>query len=317
MKKNKKGFTLIELLAVIIILGVLMIIAIPSVTTYIQSSRKSAFIDTGAAYVDAVRNKTNEAAKIKLYATDTLYMIPVGHEKAKACVSVETGGQSPFSDEWTYAYVGVTYDGQGYDYYFIAEDGAAQGVPFMDQKTLTDKGTEKLYSSTSDPEYSNNVGDELHTALKNIYEQSVSGGVDHYQPTSVTTFANLLNKTNASTAPTKIQFVYASTSECSNQGTAATTIGGGGSGTTNTCEWQLDSGRCSTNASGQNGAVPRSALPECTQSISGQTQKVLDCGQGKKACRTSSGSTTYTCRTSGCSSENLVYSWKNATCTCS
>lgn len=35
MKKNNKGFTLIELLAVIVILGLLMAIAIPSVTRYI------------------------------------------------------------------------------------------------------------------------------------------------------------------------------------------------------------------------------------------------------------------------------------------
>ena len=39
MKMNKKGFTLIELLAVIIILGVLMIIAIPSVTTNQQLTK--------------------------------------------------------------------------------------------------------------------------------------------------------------------------------------------------------------------------------------------------------------------------------------
>ena len=39
--KNNKGFTLIELLAVIIILGILMIIAIPSVTKYITDSRKN------------------------------------------------------------------------------------------------------------------------------------------------------------------------------------------------------------------------------------------------------------------------------------
>ena len=52
MKKlNKKGFTLIELLAVIIILGVLMIIAIPSVTEYISSSRKSAMVDTADGYI--------------------------------------------------------------------------------------------------------------------------------------------------------------------------------------------------------------------------------------------------------------------------
>lgn len=35
--KKKNGFTLIELLAVIIILGILMIIAIPSITKYISS----------------------------------------------------------------------------------------------------------------------------------------------------------------------------------------------------------------------------------------------------------------------------------------
>ena len=39
MKRNNKGFTLVELLAVIVILGLLMAIAIPSVTKYITQSR--------------------------------------------------------------------------------------------------------------------------------------------------------------------------------------------------------------------------------------------------------------------------------------
>ena len=38
-KTNNKGFTLIELLAVIVILALLMMIAIPSVTRYITQSR--------------------------------------------------------------------------------------------------------------------------------------------------------------------------------------------------------------------------------------------------------------------------------------
>ena len=41
MKKiNKKGFTLIELLAVIVILGIIMVIAVPMVQEYILKSRK-------------------------------------------------------------------------------------------------------------------------------------------------------------------------------------------------------------------------------------------------------------------------------------
>ena len=144
---NKKGFTLIELLAVIIILGILMIIAIPSVTSYIQNSRKSAYVDTAVAYADAVMKEVNGGKNLRLYSTNTLYMIPVGHDKTPSCVTLESGGQSPFDDMWRYAYVGVTYDGKGYNYYFIGEDKAGQGISFIDKKTLTDDGTDYLYSA--------------------------------------------------------------------------------------------------------------------------------------------------------------------------
>ena len=53
--KNKKGFTLIELLAVIVILGVIMVIAVPAVTKYIDKSRKDGFTKTASGVVDAAR----------------------------------------------------------------------------------------------------------------------------------------------------------------------------------------------------------------------------------------------------------------------
>ncbi|MBO5120174.1 MAG: type II secretion system protein [Bacilli bacterium] len=57
MKKlNTKGFTLIELLAVITIMGILMMVAIPTVSRTIENSRKDTFIDTMKNYVNGAKN---------------------------------------------------------------------------------------------------------------------------------------------------------------------------------------------------------------------------------------------------------------------
>ncbi|MDY4051261.1 MAG: type II secretion system protein, partial [Candidatus Faecenecus gallistercoris] len=38
--KQKRGFTMIELLAVLVILGIIMVIAVPSVVGYLQDSKQ-------------------------------------------------------------------------------------------------------------------------------------------------------------------------------------------------------------------------------------------------------------------------------------
>ena len=149
-KTNKKGFTLIELLAVIIILGVLMIIAIPSVTEYISSSRKSAFADSAVSYIDGTRTMVNQAQKVQFFDVNTLYLVPVGHEEESSCVSLEKGGASPYSDTWEYAYVGVTYNGTSYNYYFIAKDSSNQGINFVSQEELADKTGDLVVSGSNE-----------------------------------------------------------------------------------------------------------------------------------------------------------------------
>ena len=53
---GKKGFTLIELLAVITIMGILMLVAIPAVTRTIENSRRDTFADNVKTYINTVRN---------------------------------------------------------------------------------------------------------------------------------------------------------------------------------------------------------------------------------------------------------------------
>lgn len=136
MKKlNKKGFTLIELLAVIVILALLVAVAIPAVTKYLNTSRKGVFADNAAAAISAVRNDiiaTGITSTVnggttgtktdggKTYKTKTYKLSEVNEFLEKTIVN------SPFGNEFDQenSVVVVTEKGDKYEYaiYLTDED---------------------------------------------------------------------------------------------------------------------------------------------------------------------------------------------------
>ena len=129
--KKSKAFTLIELLAVIIILGVLLIIAVPSVTTYISDSRKNAYIATAKNYINSARNLVNSNGS-NMYDTETTYYIPA------SCIATENQGESPYG-KFNEAYVIVTYTGDGYKYSWASTDTSQMGILQTNEQDLDEK----------------------------------------------------------------------------------------------------------------------------------------------------------------------------------
>ena len=130
---SKKGFTLIELLAVIVILGVLLAIAIPSVAKYINTAKKSTYIENVQSYANAARNE--------LFLTNSDYQLPVSYGEATAITfkelenALENGGKkSPYGAKFVdeYSYVMIVNDGSAekphFTYYIAAVDEKGYGI---------------------------------------------------------------------------------------------------------------------------------------------------------------------------------------------
>ena len=142
MKKKDKGFTLIELLAVIVILGLLMAIAIPSVTKYITQSRKKTVSTTIGNYMGALTNQVNDMEYV-FTGTNTIYAVPI------ECISLERGGTNPFgkwhqSNDKYWAYVLVQYDDatSSYTYGFTFKDSAGYGLYPTTSEKLNENGSQ-------------------------------------------------------------------------------------------------------------------------------------------------------------------------------
>ena len=113
MKKinmNSKGFTLIELLAVITIMGILMMVAIPSVTRTIENSRRDTYADLAKSYVNTLRNSVlSDELKCGDYSVgatpDGVYYFAIDSENQNTKDLMESGGTSSWSNAAVSGYV--------------------------------------------------------------------------------------------------------------------------------------------------------------------------------------------------------------------
>ena len=119
MKKinmNSKGFTLIELLAVITIMGILMMVAIPSVSRTIENSRRDTFADVAKSYVNTIRSSVladeiecllpSTTTKTSVGATpDGVYYYKIDTNTDGTKDLMESGGKSSWSNSDVGGYV--------------------------------------------------------------------------------------------------------------------------------------------------------------------------------------------------------------------
>ena len=91
---NKAGFTLIELLAVITIMGILMMVAIPSVSRTIENSRRDTFADNALTYVNTVRNAVL-ADELKCGPTGTTVSATESNKTYYFAINTAEGASNP------------------------------------------------------------------------------------------------------------------------------------------------------------------------------------------------------------------------------
>ena len=147
MKKNNKGFTLVELLAVIVIMGILMMVAIPSITRTIENSRKDTFVDIAKSYASSARsmwttdNLTCNGVVSSAVDDGDYYILINSKESAKDGVPalVDQGGKSSWGNRDVNGYVRVNVSTTS------GVDNNGDGIYEVEPKRIT-----KFYVALSD-----------------------------------------------------------------------------------------------------------------------------------------------------------------------
>lgn len=152
---NSKGFTVIELLAVIVIMGLLLTLAVPSITRYINESRRKNLITSIEEYIASAKMEVN-GRKFSFRTENVIFALPI------ECVPLDRFGENPYGkwhqankNYWAYVLVQYDKDNKEFIYGFTFKDSSGNAMYPVALDNIEKDGSQvsnKIYTDIGQPE---------------------------------------------------------------------------------------------------------------------------------------------------------------------
>ena len=131
------GFFIVAVIVSFIVNGIF------STMDNMEKDKKREFAKTASYYIKNAKLDYSDSSLSKIEDETILILMPVGNMSDTTCVYLETGGASPYSQTWKYAYVAMIYSKRNhmFDYYFVGIDGEGNGIKFASDDELSEENT--------------------------------------------------------------------------------------------------------------------------------------------------------------------------------
>lgn len=151
MSRNNSGFTMIELLAAVVVLGILMGIAIPTVVSVMNDKRNDTYIEDAIRLASTMEYKMNSDNKILVPARGGCIAMSLSYMDNNTFEEGPYGGEYDRDASFVLAYRNASGDEEEYKYYVRliekTKTGSYRGVNLVDTNSLYDDKARDKYIS--------------------------------------------------------------------------------------------------------------------------------------------------------------------------